>query len=120
MDGRALPIARTSITMHMLHLSPLGAALYAASAAARPPAQSEDATAQAAAAAAGTSHSAKFSALQLCQVQDQAGADGHATMKKTGRTAAAVGATSGPCVDPGSPVVPISPATPAPSPGKSS
>lgn len=103
--------------MHVLRLSPLGAALYAASAAAPLPAPSEDATAQAAEAATGTSRNAKLAAFQLCQAQDQAGADG---LKKTGRTAAPVGATSGPCVDPGSPVVPISPATPAPSPGKSS
>lgn len=120
MDGRALPIARASITVHMLRLSLLAAALFAAPAFARLPAPSEDATAKAAEAAARTSRSATFAAFQLCQAQDRAVADHHATMKKAGRTAAPVGATSGPCVDPGSPVAPISPATPAPSSGKSS
>jgi hypothetical protein len=118
MDGRALPIARASITMHMLRLSLLAAALFAAPAFARLPAPSEDATATAAEAAARTSRSAKVAAFQLCQAQDEAVIDHHATMKKTGRINAPVGAAPAPCVDPGSPVAPITPAAPVPSSGR--
>ena len=104
--------------MHMIRLSLLAAALFAAPAFARLPAPSEDAKAKAAEAAARTTWSGKVAAFQLCKAQDKAVTDHRATMKKSGRVIAPIDAAAASCVDPGSFVAPLSQAAAGSAPGR--